>query len=205
MNNEPIKHDQNYPPSASGGGDNAYYLKGCEAVERVPAYASCLYKLVEYEAGRSHQLHSDCHNAMRQHRCRAVGMREEEKLKGAALYYFPRKPPQALLLPFATAGDFGVRITNLTDPALIPKDPKSMNARSTPVQKAKPVDALDQELDAVQDGYAAAITAAVAKTTAAAPAPKPEPKAEPAARPTMLPGETPLQYARRIAATRIST
>lgn len=225
MINEPIKHDTNYPPAASAGGNNAYYLKGCEVVERSPSYASCLFKIGEKDAGREHEQHRECSNAGS--RCAARGMRDQEKLAGVALYFFPRTPPQALHVPFKIAGDFGVRITNLTDPAHIPRDPKSAGDRfvNKPLAKEKAIDPLDAELDAMSTGYAAAITAAVAelppepapapapksppivvppKPVAAAPAPKSMPTVTNPGRPPMEAGETPLQYARRIAANRIA-
>lgn len=123
MENEIVNHDTIYPASASEGGDNAYYLRGCEVVQRSPAYASCLYKIAEKDAGRTSELHGECHNAGG--RCAARAMRDEERLQGKALYYFPRKHPEPAILPFKVAGDFGVLITNLTDPALIPRSPNS--------------------------------------------------------------------------------
>src|SRR3569833_3437750 len=94
MNNEPIKHDKAFPPSASAGGDNAYYLKGCETVQRSPAYASCLFKITEFEAGRSHNIYRDCHEAIRMRKCLALGMREEGRGGGGARGGGPRGPPR---------------------------------------------------------------------------------------------------------------
>lgn len=196
MANEQIKHDKSFPPSASAGPDNAYYLKGCDVVQRSPAYASCLFKITEYQAGRRHEIYRDCSTAIEQRQCKAMGLRQEEELQGVALYYFPRKPPQELTLPAKTAGDFGVRVSNLTPPHMTPKDPKSVGRFMATVVPKKPVDALDRELDAASTGYAEAITAAVAELNAPQPAP------QPLSRPPMEPGETPLQYARRLAAPR---
>lgn len=220
MINEPIQHEQSYPPSASAGGNNAYYLKGCEAVERSPSYAACLYKIGEIDAGRENVLHNDCAGAHRTGKCAARGMREQEQLHGSALYFFPRGAPQATLLPFKVAGDFGVRITNLTDPALIPPDPKPTGNRfsSRPLPPVKKADEFEITAGGQDDGYAAAITAAVAEMAVEPPKPVPAPPAPPkpavvapppaptptpaAARPPLEPGETPLQYARRLAASR---
>lgn len=162
MINEPVKHDTHHLPAASAGGENAYYLRGCEAVQRSPSYAACLFKIGEIEAGRENVLHADCATAHRQKKCLAVEMREQERLQGVALYYFPRKPPQALLLSVKVTGDFGVPITNLTDPALIPRDPPAMKDRFVATKSAKPVDAFDRELEAADAGYAAAINASLA-------------------------------------------
>lgn len=214
--NEPIKHDTAFPPTASAGPDNAYYLRHCAEIERGPAYTACLARLNDIDAGRSNERTAQCEKAVRENRCVAKGMREQEQLAGAALFYFPRlnKP----FLPAAVAGDFGVLITNLTDPALIPKNhqPKPTGAHFTPTAPAKTLD--DRLTDATTNGFAEAISAAVAEAadTSPAPAPKPVPAPTPApkptpaapapvqaakpARPPMLPGETPLQYARRLAA-----
>lgn len=217
MKDEPIKHEKPFPPSASAGGDNAYYLRGCDTVNRSPAYASCLFKISEFEAGRDHEIYRDCYEAIRTKKCRAISMREQEQLQGVALYYFPRKPPQALLVPVDKCGEFGVRISNLTPPDWIPKDPKPSKPRfAAPVGKSAVTDVktttMAGELAAAEQGYAAAINAAlnepasvdmavaVNATPAKPQTPPPAPKAAPVARPPMQAGESPLQYARRIAA-----
>lgn len=218
MINEPVAHSTHYPPSASAGGDNAYYLKGCDTVERSPSYAACLFKIGEVDAGRESEYTRECAVAIRNRQCRALGLQEEEKLKGQALYFFPRRSPDALLLPFKVTGEFGVRITNLTDPALIPRDRKPVQ-RGAPLSKPTPAKITDQQLDAapgaMTDGYAAAINAAIADLpkepalapVVAKPAPTPvaTPSPAPAARAPMEPGETPLQYARRLAALKNPT
>lgn len=224
MKNEPIKHEHPFPPSASAGAENAYYLRGCDVVQRSPSYASCLFKISEAERGADREIYRECTQAIAQRRCQAVEMREQERLQGVAMFYFPRKPPQALHLPYSVTGDFGVRITNLTDPALIPKDPKPSGNRFSSVRSkpAAPAKTLDEHLTAATSGgFAEAISAAVADAAAPAavtlphtgpvPEPKPlgpapastpivvQPLVKPA-RPPMQPGETPLQYARRLAA-----
>lgn len=202
MHNEPVKHDKPHPVAASAGADNAYYLRGCPVVERSPAYAACLYRLHEADAGRETELNRQCAGAIRQGRCIAHGMREAEQLAGVALYYFPRlaKP----FLPVKTAGDFGVLVTNHTDPALIPK---------APAPKPKPAPKVDA------GSYADAINAALAtkpvtmeeiKQAVATIPPEQLPPLlpkmlAPSDDHTIQPGETPLQYARRMAALRTST
>lgn len=229
MINAAINHDKHYPPSASAGGNNAYYLKGCDTVQRSPSYAACLFKIAEVGAGRESDYNRECAVAIRSRQCGAANMRQEEELKGQALFYFPRIPPQLQHLPFAVAGDFGVRITNLTDPALIPRDATPRAPRNATMAPAKSSGQsandkqLDAELGAIPDDYAAAINAAIAAMpappqpkpapakAAAAPAPpavlSPATKSIPtsSARPPMAPGETPLQYARRLAALKTTT
>jgi hypothetical protein len=209
MINEPINHDTPHPASASAGPDNAYYLRHCADIERGPAYAACLSRLHDIDKGVANERTSQCEKAVHEKRCIAAGMREQETLAGKALFYFPRsnKP----FLPVQVAGDFGILITNLTDPALVPKKGAPAPARK-PVAPAK---TLDEHLThATTAGFAEALNSAIADTPArsadepAKPAPAITPKPAPVAAPqppaqpakpalAMLPGETPLQYARR--------
>lgn len=187
--NEIVKHEKNFPPSASEGGDNAYYLRTCEIVGRSPSYASCLWRMREIDAGRVTSLISECAGAGS--RCQARGMREQEQLQGVALYYFPRhsKP----FLPAKVAGDFGVLITNLTDPALVPKEPKPRPIGSAWPAPKKPTSVLDK----IDTGtYADAINAPRAATPAAPPAKKPITKEDLAK--LALPGESLIDTAKRL-------
>lgn len=208
-----------YPPSASAGGDNAFYLRGCDIVQRSPSYSSCLWKISEHEAGRTHPLHADCIPSIANKTCAAIHMRNEELLKGEALFYFPRQFIQNQI------------ITNLTLPDEIPRMPGKRRVIDV-VTKSAPKEAptaADREFDTPapeEDSYAAAINAEMKKlaetpaalapkVVAPAPAPKvvaalavnatpPELKTLIASRPVvmMLPNESPLQYARRVAASR---
>lgn len=213
--NEPIHHDQHYPVTASAGGDNAYYLKGCSTVQRSPSYASCLFKISEVEAGRVNDYNRECSVAINGKTCEALGMRDQEQLQGVAMFYFPRA--KNIYLPVAVAGDFGVPITNLTDKALIPAEPK----RGFVPKAAKPSSSILDAIDGEND-YAKAINASLAESSAgkanAGPMPgdfpidrkikamplptfpqgTPAPVLRTHSRPPINPGETPLQYARRI-------
>jgi hypothetical protein len=220
MQNQPVEHDTKFPVTASAGADNAYYLRHCSAIERGPSYAACLSRLHDIDVGVSNERTAQCDKAVREGRCVAHGMREQESLAGTALFYFPRtnKP----FLPVSVAGDFGVLITNLTDPALIPKPVKAFGEKPAPRAPAAKV---EQELQV--DALAVAITNAAAKpenepakqqpeiTPEPAPAATFAPTEEPAkmatnmvaqmcagTAPKIQPGETPLQFARRMAALR---
>ena len=184
-----MKHDTAFPPTASEGGDNAYYLRGCEVVQRSPSYASCLWKIREIEAGRVTPMNSDCAGAGS--RCQAREMRQQEQLQGAALYYFPRKKPP--FLPVKVAGDFGVLITNLTDPAIVPKEPKPRPIGSAWPAPKKPTSVLDT-IDA--GSYADAINAP-RPATAATPAPKKQITKDDLAK-LALPGESLIDTAKRL-------
>jgi hypothetical protein len=159
--NEIVKHDTHFPASASAGGDNAYYLKTCATLERPAAYAACLSRLSEIDAGSSNERTAECAKSLREGRCVAAGMREQEQLAGAALFYFPRNPSKPFL-PAKIAGDFGIEITNLTDPALIP-------ASHRPARPARPAPAAPAPaepksiLDSIDSGgYADALNAPAA-------------------------------------------
>lgn len=203
MNNEIVKHETNFPPSSSKLGSNAYYLRGCEVVQRSPSYASCLYKIGEIEAGRVDQLHAECAAAVTSGRCTARQMRQEEDLAGVALYFFPRIPPAPLHLPVSVSGDFGVRITNLTDPALIPRMPNSTPSSrflaaaekvgSKIVEAVMPKKPKSGLLDAIDAGsYADAINASPA------PAPAKKPITKDDLEKLAKPGESLIETAKRL-------
>lgn len=222
MINEPITHATPFPPERSAGPDNAYYLRHCVEIERGPAYTACLSRLHDLDIGVSNERTAECAKALRENRCVAAGMREQERLAGNALFYFPRgnKP----FLPVQVAGDFGVLITNLTDPALIPKPVKAFGAKVVASGSTKPAHELQTPAKKLEDELQTdALAIAITNAAAAAPAPTiaevkkmveaippaelpPLPPMLPpgtgSAAPKIQPGETPLQFARRMAALR---
>lgn len=238
MIHEPTDEVANaHPVTMSESPYNSYYLKHCAIVERPPAYASCLAKINSIEAGRISDLSPECTAAIESGRCEALGMREQEKLKGIALFYYPSTFFRNMKINNLTPQEDLPRAG--TGPAKIPfvsSDPRAANFAGryreyVPPRPAKgeqpalaPVRAapMPSFLESDDGGYAAAINAAMKEVVAAptpapkpapvpkpvpTPAPKPvtappEPPKAPSARPTMLPGETPLQYARRVAASR---
>lgn len=215
MKNEPIIHEKLHLIEASARPDNAYYLRHCPIVERGPSYASCLSRIADINAGRVNERTAQCERAYASDACISKGMREQEVVAGSALFYFPR-PAGKPFLPVAVAGDFGVMITNHTDPALY------MPVKSAPKPKVEIVDT---------GSFADALNAALAEPAPVAPtmqeikkvvaaipeaelppvppmiAPTPpEPiKTVTTTRPPINPGETPLQYARRLAGLKTST
>jgi hypothetical protein len=195
MENQIIKHDQSYPPSASAGGNNAYYLQTCKTLERPASYAACLSRLADIDAGRTNERTSECSKSLREGRCTAAGMREQEQLAGAALFFYPRNPSKPFL-PASVAGDFGVEITNLTDQSLIPASHKP---RPIGTEIRRPAPAAPKSTSVLDNidagGYAAALNAA--------PAPKPAPVAKaPITKDDLAklakPGETMIETAKRL-------
>ena len=211
MNNT-LEH-KTWPPSCSASGDNAYYLPSCEFVARSPAYASCLFKIAENQAGRSeqHPSHRECCAPIEHGRCRALGMRQEEDLQGVALYYVPRQKVAGTALP--NRPRFDLALPPMQTMPFVPSLPAMPTGpRTAPAKPTAPVEPYN--------AYAAAINAALRDTAkpTAAPTPvatiaplsglppsRPLPVTRasaanpPPSRPVRLPGETPLQYARRCA------
>lgn len=221
MNIKPVETSEVNPPSVSGSPYNAFYLPGCKAAERSPAYASCLFKLEEFDADRPVAYAGECNSAIRGKQCPACDMRDQERLAGKALFFMP------------SATYKGKLVTNLTPPELLPTrrpgtaaprphisaDPRAANYQgrySEYVPKVAPgAEANVPVVSAAgsfDSPYAAAINAAMSEATKPAPNPAPAPIPAPAVKPqaveakpaalAMLPGETPMQYARRVAATR---
>ena len=81
-----------HPFSASASGQNAYNLDNCDKVGHRPPYASCLFKINEFDHGRlgSGGSCGDCKNAMSAGTCPAQAMRKEEEIKGRSIYYIDR-------------------------------------------------------------------------------------------------------------------
>ena len=158
------------PVSASESGKNAYYLPNCDVVEHVPAYCSCLDKIKSIKA-RVKGYASECASALRQDRCKAANMRQEEELKGQALFFIPRV---ALERTESTGEpiDWSARM------------PTKRRPRATPTTN-RITDAGGSFADAINEAMRALPES-----------PKPTLPA-----PMMVAGESPMQYARRIAAT----
>jgi hypothetical protein len=179
------------PPSASRSGTNAYYFGSCSVVGHSPAYCVCLNKIEKVKT-RAPDAPSGCAEAISHGRCMADSMRQSEELQGQALYFIAR---ETIATGLAKIPAWSVETPEMCkhNPHVTPAAP----ARAATVIAAN-----------TGGSYADAINAAV-KELSAAPTPTPAPApiaaaiaAKPAApRPPMNPGETPMQYARRLAAT----
>jgi hypothetical protein len=177
------------PLEASLSGKNAYYLGTCRHTEHNPAYCACLDKIRRIDAGE--RLGPDlarCADAIRLSTCQAKNMRQAEELAGEALYFIPRES------------------LNTSHNRVPPWSVEGAGTR--PVKRAPPTPApiivaagtyADAINAAMKEQPPAGLVSAVAKT--------PEqllPRIEEAraAKPPIEPGETPIQYARRVAALR---
>lgn len=79
-----------YTPEMSAGGVNAYYMDGCDAVGHRPAYGVCLHKIACYEREKKLPPGMLCETEIRNRKCPALKMRQEERDAGVALYFVNR-------------------------------------------------------------------------------------------------------------------
>lgn len=186
---------ESLPVSASESGKNAYYLPNCTVVEHVPAYCSCLDKIKRVAArDKGMARFSECAHAIRHKTCKALALRSEEVLMGKALYFVPRTV-------------FAVSVSDGTGPDWHAVAAESKQRRRNERAAAKP--ALDLGIggsyaDAINAAFQAVPSVALPAIPAAL---QPRPVATLPVKPTVLApmtiaGESPMQYARRIAASR---
>jgi hypothetical protein len=195
--------DTHYPPSASLGGNNAYYLDYCESGGCKPGYAVCLHKVKAVQEGRLHAELGSCTTRIQSRTCPAMGLRDKELLEGRALYFIDRQKQLAwwneqVKLP-------------VTSPFLDElKEASKATRKAAATKKAGPAPAAPTYAPVVDagGGYAAAINAAMQETQPAPVAAKPTeppkpvepPKAQPIATPSLkpAPGESMLEFAKRM-------
>lgn len=177
-----------YPVSASATGKNATHINGCHIIGQSQPYAACLKRIREYVSGDPLETMRDCARAIGGPACRAWTMMQEEAKAGKALYFTNRDKLREYVgiiasdLPQARVSD--VR------PKPLPSGTKVDSVQPTGVYKSpKPVSA------PIAASYADAINIALAETLTPAPVVNNAPT-----RPPMNPGETPLEYSRRLRA-----
>jgi hypothetical protein len=160
------------PITASASGRENGFLHHCKVVEETMFYASCLGRLAVLQDAtqRTPKDWTECARACQHGICPAQRMREEELLKGKAIYFSPRGILAKILDPGRTwiAGP---------------------TRRDVKEVESGPTSALTAIERMGRSSYAEVLT------TSAAITPRPPKRVVVA-----LPGETPLQMARRIAA-----
>jgi hypothetical protein len=204
------------PPSVSADGKrNAFYTQCVELQTRRP-YAACQHILDHRDDEGIESIYGDCLTAIRRGRCSASDMRDEEKLKGQAIYFTERVK--------------GAAVVAQQEAWVSPKrgyrrDKYATGAPAIPAPKAglRPMSATEPKKAAppVFDGniYAAALNKAAERSknnatndqppnviaTSAAPAASPQtPVTKTAVAPVpkmnLRAGESPLEMARRLRA-----
>lgn len=196
-----------FPLDASSDGKRNMYSRRCEVVGQVMNYAACLWRqgVLEKTDIRTPADWAPCAEAARCGKCHAVEMRREEVLKGHSIYFRDRNYVQPIMEAARTW--------------VMPEmSVKSAERKAAPAPKpAAPVKTRSM-LDVMGEGsgYADAISIAaatpvvspsldkpVASTVEKRPAPpKPASPEDLLKSLPMNPGESPLAYARRVAAAR---
>ena len=82
--------DEVYPPEASAGGINAYYIDSCESVGHRPSYGVCLNKIACFEREGKLPPGMLCETEISIGKCPAIRMRQDEREAGRALFYVNR-------------------------------------------------------------------------------------------------------------------
>lgn len=207
-----------HPLSASADGKRNTYSRRCEVIGQTMNYAACQWRngVLSRNDIRTPVDWEPCRNAMRCGTCNAVNMREEEVLKGHSIYFRERASFGGLLKEAARTwlgmdywGKKKDPSERSTAVLLTPAAPRPATKPAAPAPKPAARRSGDA-LDAMGDlgGYEDAISAAY--TAAPAPAPVSAPVAAPLVssaeslikRLPMLPGESPLEYSRRLRAAR---
>lgn len=171
-----FQDDEVYTLAMSASGTNAHHINGCKIVGQSQPYAACLKRIGEYEAGGSLESMPDCKRAIGGPACEAWTMREAEVKADKALFYVNRAKLQA----FNGSGAAPAVNVGYIAPPRAP----------TPPSKPKPL------TEALGGSYADAINATM-KTLSS-----PEPVVQSATQPpAMNPGETVLEYVRRMKST----
>lgn len=157
-----------HPLSASAGGSNAYNLDNCDVVGHRPPYASCLFKIGEWQAKRLGTAGAvgQCGVSMGRNECPAQLMRKEETLAGKSIYFIDRKSIRAQNEARDSANAYSAAAM-LRDEA--EKKGKQRRTSTAPVVAPSLVEMI--ETPAAGD-YAAAINRALSETPSAPP-PKP--------------------------------
>lgn len=200
---EHVQAEDTFEPlsSSADGRRNAHY-HSCKIVEQLRPYAGCLNRMAGGGCGDE-----ECLTAIRKKVCPAIGMRQQEELQGRAIYFTPR-------------GFIAGVIENVRQWVMPSRDDVSPShtrkSRSEPVVPAKRKDSglLAAATSAGSMTYADAINRATGAVSPVAPssasrgtsvhvaplAPAVAPHTPPVgrvARFSILPGESPLQAARR--------
>lgn len=190
------------PIEASADGKRNAFSSHCAVVTQMMSYPACLWRQNVLAAPdiRTPADWSPCADARRTGRCNALSMRQEEELKGHAIYFVERGLVRRTL---DAAREWG---TSTLDKFVS----KTVAAPAKPAPAPAPRKA-DSMLDVMgETSYADAINLAAATPaptpTTAAPAPvAPKPASVPPMTLAMQPGESPLAYARRLKAAQTAT
>jgi hypothetical protein len=202
------------PPAVSADSKRNAFYTDCRALQVKKPYAMCQY-IIDHTGDVSLQvIYSDCLSEIRHGRCTALGMRQEEQLKGQAIYFVERVKGAAVVVQ----QDAWVAPTRKTSRSGYQRDKYAVGAPVTPTRSAPAAKPVVPEFDG--NIYAAALNIAakrngtnatnrqpavpVPEPVAVAPVPE-TPAVKKVAAPQPVPmtaraGESPLEMARRLRA-----
>lgn len=190
--------DEVYPAGASALGINAYHIHACPVLGQSQPYCACLKRLDKFEAGEAFAMgdsetYRDCKRAWGGPACTAFTMRTEEHKAGKALYFINRQKLNEYNGLIATDRQTARQMLaeSVSRPAPTPTQPVKVNAPPARPEKVAPL---------LQADYASAINAELQTLSSPAPVVQSTPVEATTTRPAMLPGESPLEYIRRIKA-----
>jgi len=132
-----------YPASASADSKrNAFYTQ-CAVIGESKPYAMCLYLIERKNDSSLQTLYRECTGAIKCGKCPAIAMKDEEQLKGQAIYFVERARGAALAAQQAawapskpyTRGKYEAGAT--IDPA--PRAPSPYIQRPAPTPQRAPV------------------------------------------------------------------
>lgn len=170
--------DEVYPVSASALPSNAHHIHACRIIGQSQPYAACLKRINDCEAGLIQEAYTECRRAIGGPACDAWKMRGEEVKAGRALYYLNRSKVRDFYTSLiATDGP--------SDPVSVDTGSKPVEVTPTPVKKAE---------TPLGGSYADAINATMNSLSS------PEVDPQTSSTPAQNPGETPLEYVRRLKA-----
>jgi hypothetical protein len=214
-----FKDDTYYPPAQSAAGTNAYYMDYCAAGGCRPGYAVCLNKVAAVEEGRMPSVFSGCTTAIEGKTCPALSMRAQEQLEGRAMFYIDRAKQLEFFNAQAKAPITSAFLDELKAASKEARAEREAKKGATPPPVTKTAPQVTPSVVVGSGGYADALTAAVTSIMVEAaerskaktqlpvmPTPTPaaavaaEPPRATIAPPKMLPGETMLDFAKRVRA-----
>ncbi|MGV2866440.1 hypothetical protein [Achromobacter sp. AGC39] len=176
-----------HPPAASACGKKNAFHHRCAKVGHSRAYAACLWILDRAAARELNSNYSTCSAAISDRGCPALSMRQEEELKGQAIYF----TPSHVVATGAPAA-----------PRPAPQAPTASRPASPPKKAAGPGLAVVGTIADAINNYVAAGAASIASPLAEC-AKRFEGVDLPRAFTNFpRPGESPLEFARRLASAK---
>jgi hypothetical protein len=193
------------PPSASADGTRNSHTFFCEFTSQSMNYAACLWRqgVLSKPDIKTPADWSPCLQARNCNRCTALEMSHEEAAAGKAIYFTDRKMPPASIVKWGTRKPqthSSITVRKPEGPPIRVLSNTTDGIHPPPMGEYKRRTGPDSMLDAM--GKAGDLAAAISTADKTLPSAPRAAAAPTAPAPVAIPGESPLQMARRIAAAR---